>query len=118
MNTDKSLIFFESKTVPGSEAVVELNGSSYGRSFVFCTIPAGVTALTLTYKTSKDGTTYAEEEHAATALDIARGLMFFPTNLNEVVKAKCVPAITGTAEKELVCGITDAVDNAEAFYAA
>lgn len=118
MNTDKSLLFFESKTAPLSETTLNLNGSSYGRSYVFCTIPAGVTALTLTYKTSKDGSTYVEETHKATAADIARGLMGFPTNLNEVKTAQCVPVIEGTAEKALVCGITDAIDNTEAFYAA
>lgn len=117
MMQDNDLIFFESKTAPVEEKVLALDGSSYGRDFVFCTIPAGVTALSLAYKTSKDGTNFVTETHVATATDIARGLMGFPTSLNEVKYAKCVPTITGTAAKELVCGITDAIDNTEVFYA-
>lgn len=117
MMQDNDLIFFESKTAPGTEKVLKLGGSSYGRSYVYCTIPAGVTALSLAYKTSKDGTNYVTETHVATATDIKRGVMGFPTSLNEVIYAKCAPTITGTAAKELVCGITDAIDNIEVFFA-
>lgn len=117
MMQDNDLIFFESKTAPVTEKVLNLDGSTYGRDFVFCTIPAGVTALSLAYKTSKDGTNFVTETHVATATDIARGVMGFATNLNEVKCAKCAPTITGTAAKELVCGITDALDNTEVFFA-
>lgn len=117
MMTDADLIFFESKTAPVEDKVLALGGSSYARSFVYCTIPAGVTALSLAYHTSKDGTNFVTETHVATDADIKRGVMGFPTSLNEVKFAKCVPTITGLAAKEIVCGITDAIDNTEVFYA-
>lgn len=113
---DNDLIFFESKTAPVTAKVLALNGSAYGRDHVFCTIPDGVTALTLTYSTSKDGVSFIDETHVASAIEIAKGLMGFPTSLHEVKYAKCVPSITGTAAKALVCGITDAIDNTEVFY--
>lgn len=117
MLQDNSLIFFESKTAPETPTAVELDGSSYGRDFVFCTIPAGVTALTLLLKTSKDGTTFTNAHtHVASAADIKRGITGFHTPLNDVKAAQVIPTITGTAAKNLVCGITDAIDNTEVFY--
>lgn len=119
MLQDNSLIFFEGKTAPNQAKALELDGSSYGRDYIFCTIPAGVTALTLKLSTSKDGETFNEvKTHVATAEDIARGVTGFHTPMNDVKAAKVVPVITGTAGKDLVCGITDALDNTEVFYPA
>lgn len=117
MLQDSSLIFFESKTAPAEAKAVLLDGSSYGRDFIFCTIPAGVTALTLTISASKDGENFSTIKTAvATATDIKRGIMGVATPLSAFKAAKVVPTITGTAAKELVCGITDALDNTEVFY--
>ena len=46
MLQDNSLIFFESKTAPETPTAVELDGSSYGRDFVFCTIRMWLLPLT------------------------------------------------------------------------
>jgi hypothetical protein len=117
MLQDNTLIFFESKTAPSEDKKIVLDGSSYGRDFIFCTIPAGVTALTLTIKASKDGENFATIKTAvANATDIKRGIMGVATPLAAYKAAQVVPTITGNAEKELVCGITDALDNTEVFY--
>lgn len=117
MLQDNSLIFFESTTAPGTATAVDLDGSSYGRDFIFCTIPAGVTALTLTISASKDGTNFSTIKTAvASATDIKRGIMGVATPLAAYKAAKVVPSITGSAAKALVCGITDALDNTEVFY--
>jgi len=116
MFQDNSLIFFEGKTAPAEEKVLKVNGSGLARDFVYCTIPAGVTALSLAVSYSKDGTNWVTHTFAAAEADIKRGVMQLPTPLNEATFMKVVPTITGTAEKDLVCGIMDGVDNTEVFY--
>lgn len=117
MLQDDTLIFFESKTAPAEAKAVLLDGSSYGRDFIFCTIPAGVTALTLTITASKDGENFSTIKTAvASATDIKRGIMGVATPLAAYKAVKVAPSITGTADKALVCGITDALDNTEVFY--
>ena len=117
MIQDKDLIFFESATAPVTPKSVALHGSSYARDFIFCTIPAGVTALTLTIKGSKNGTNFVTIGTAvATKSDLERGLMAVTTPLNAFTHAQVIPTITGSASKKLVCGITDAADNTEVFH--
>ena len=116
MLQDNDLIFFESTTAPATPKSLAINGSAYARDFIFCTIPSGVTALTLTIKGSKNGTNFITVGTAvATKSDLERGLMAVPTPLNAFTHAQVIPTITGTASKNLVCGITDAADNTEVF---
>lgn len=117
MLQDNDLIFFESDA-DATGAIKEIDGSSLSRDFIFCTIPAGVTALALTVKTgnaktSAGITSAISAVHNATAVDIARGAMYVPTPTNDYKYIQVDGDLTGSASKALVCGITDAPNNIE-----
>lgn len=114
MMTDKSLLFFEGQTATATGTALEVNGSDYGRSFVFCTLPVGPTAFKLevmTGDTAVDAMTVIATK-ASTADEIAKGLMAvaLPHDLGKFVNAKLTltgEVISGVA----TCGITDAIPN-------
>ena len=114
MMTDKSLLFFENKTETATGTAIEVNGSDYGRSFVFCTLPVGPTAVKLevmTGDTAAAATTVIATK-SATAEELAKGLMAvaLPHDLGKFVNAKAT--ITGaTTSGVATCGITDAIPN-------
>ena len=116
MLQDKTLIFFEDDEDVSASAILEINGSSLGRDYVFCTLPAGVTAMAITLKTADaktDSTTLTSpitEVHNASAEDLAKGVMFFPLPVRPYKYAQVAADVTGSPAKDCVCGITDAVD--------
>lgn len=120
MLQDNSLIFAEDNKDVAASTILDLDGSSLARSFVFMTLPAGLSAVsvTMTYgdAVSTTVTALATEVHSATATDLARGYMFFPLPINAYKYAQAAIDITGTPAKNFVCGITDAPDNTEVFY--
>ena len=123
MLQDNSLIFAESDADVAASTILELDGSTLARAFVFMTLPSGLTAASLTVKygdvvANSAVTAIATETHAATAVDLARGYMFFPLPVNAYKYAQVAIDITGTAAKNFVCGITDAPDNTEVFFKA
>lgn len=124
MLQDNTLIFAESNADVAASTILELNGSSLARDFVFMTLPAGLTAavVTIAYGNVKASSTeitqITSEVHYATAKDLARGYMFFPTPANAYKYAQAAIDITGTPAKNFVCGITDAPDNTDVFYPA
>lgn len=119
MLQDNSLIFFEDDEDVSASTILQIDGSALGRAFVFCTLPAGLTALALTLKladaktNSTTLTSPVEEVHNASATDLARGYMFFPMPTNAYKYAQVAADLTGSPAKDLVCGITDAPDNTE-----
>ena len=120
MLQDNSLIFAEDNKDVAASTILELDGSSLARDFVFMTLPAGLSAasVTVTYGDVVSTTVTAIETHThtASAADLARGYMFFPTATNAYKYAQAAIDITGTPAKDFVCGITDAPDNTEVFY--
>lgn len=114
MMTDKSLLFFEGQTNTATGTALEVNGSDYGRSFVFCTLPVGPTAFKLevmTGDTAAAATTVIATK-APTADEFAKGLMAvaLPHDLGKFVNATLTltgDVISGVA----TCGITDAIPN-------
>ena len=120
MLQDNSLIFAEDNKDVATSTILELDGSTLSRAFVFMTLPAGLTAATVTVTygdvVSTTVTALASEAHSATATDLARGYMFFPLPTNAYKYAQAAIDITGTPAKDFVCGITDAPDNTEVFY--
>lgn len=123
MLQDNTLIFAEANADVAASSILELNGSSLARDFVFMTLPAGLTAvsITMSYGDAVSGTAVTAlktEVHSATAKDLARGYMFFPTPVNAYKYAQAAIDITGTPAKKFVCGITDAPDNTDVFYTA
>ena len=119
MLQDNSLIFFEDDSDVSASTILELDGSALSRAFVFCTLPAGLTAMAITLKmadaktNSTTLTSPVEEVHNASASDLARGYMFFPLPANGYKYAQVAADLTGSPAKNCVCGITDAPDNTE-----
>lgn len=125
MLQDNTLIFAEAHADVSASTILEVNGSSLARAFVFMTLPAGITAAAITFKGAQAKTSstvltspVVEEVHNASAADLARGLMSFPMPVNAYKYAQVAIDITGspTDDKDFVCGITDAPDNTEVFY--
>lgn len=111
---DQKVMFFDDiKTAPETDAVVEIGGSDLSKTFIASTIAKGITALTLTVSASneKNGAFVEVAKKSATEEEIAAGLMAIPMPLEAKKFLKVVPAISGTAEKGISCGITDAVSN-------
>lgn len=114
MMTDKSLLFFEGQTATATGTALEVNGSDYGRSFVFCTLPVGPTAFKLevmTGDTAAAATTVIATK-APTADETAKRLMAvaLPHDLGKFVNAKLT--LTGAVTSGVAtCGITDAIPN-------
>ena len=116
MLQDNSLIFADSSADVSASSILDLDGSSLARDFVFMTLPAGLTAaaITMKYGNAFSGsavTALETEVHNATAKDLARGYMFFPTPVNAYKYAQAAIDITGSPAKNFVCGITDAPSN-------
>jgi predicted metalloprotease with PDZ domain len=124
MLQDNTLIFCEDDSDVSASSILDIDGSALGRAFVFCTLPAGTTAMSVTLKTadaktnSTTLTSPAEETHAASATDLARGYMFFPMPVNAYKFAQVACDVTGSPAKNFVCGITDAPNNIEVFFKA
>lgn len=125
MLQDNTLIFSEAHADVSASTILEIDGSSLARAFVFMTLPAGITAAAVTLKTAQAKTSstvltspVVEEVHNATAADLKRGVMAFPMPVNAYKFAQVAIDITGspTDDKDFVCGITDAPDNTEVFY--
>lgn len=121
MLQDNSLIFAETNADVAASTILDLDGSSLARDFVFMTLPAGLTAASVTMKygdvvAESAVTALKTEVHNATAKDLARGYMFFPTPVNAYKYAQAAIDITGTPAKNFVCGITDAPNNIEVFF--
>lgn len=122
MLQDQNLIFSEAHADVSASAILEVNGSSLSRDFVFCTLPAGLTAMAITLKMANaktNATTLTSpitEVHNASAVDLARGVMFFPMPVGDYKFAQVELDIAGspTGDKDFVCGITDAPHNIEA----
>lgn len=114
MLQDKTLIFCEDDADVSASTILELNGSSLGRDFVFCTLPAGLTGAVVTITLGDAKTTtvtsLTSEVHYASAEDLAKGVMFFPLPVRPYKYAQVAVDITGTPAKNFICGITDAVD--------
>lgn len=117
MLQDNSLIFAEGTADVTASTILELDGSSLARDFVFMTLPAGLTAAAVTLVLGNAKTTtvtqITSETHTSTAADLARGVMFFPLPTNAYKYAQVAIDITGTPAKDFVCGITDAPNNIE-----
>lgn len=122
MLQDNSLIFAEDNKDVAASTILELDGSSLARSYVFMTLPTGLSAASITMSygdvVSTTVTALATEVHSATATDLARGYMFFPLPTNAYKYAQAAIDITGTPAKNFVCGITDAPTNIEVFFKA
>lgn len=124
MLQDNTLIFAEAHADVAASTILELNGSTLARAFVFMTLPAGITAAAVTLKCAQaktNATTLTspmEEVHNASDADLKRGVMAFPLPVNAYKFAQVAIDITGapTDDKDFVCGITDAPDNTEVFY--
>ena len=124
MLQDNTLIFAEAHADVSASTILELNGSTLARAFVFMTLPAGITAAAVTLKCAQAKTSDTvltspvEEVHNATAADLKRGVMAFPMPVNAYKYAQVAIDIDGapTNDKDFVCGITDAPDNTEVFY--
>ena len=124
MLQDNTLIFSEAHADVSASTILEIDGSALARAFVFMTLPAGITAASVTLKTAQAKTndttltSPVEEVHNATAVDLKRGVMAFPMPVNAYKFAQVAIDITGapTDDKDFVCGITDAPDNTEVFY--
>lgn len=114
MMTDKSLLFFEGQTATATGTALEVNGSDYGRSFVFCTLPVGPTDVKLEVMmgdTAAAATTVIATK-APTADELAKGLMAvaLPHDLGKFVNARLT--LTGDVTSGVAtCGITDAIPN-------
>ena len=112
--TEKSLLLFANKTETATGTAIEVNGSDHARSFVFCTLPVGPTAVkpeVMTGDTAAGATTVIATK-SATADELAKGLMAvaLPHDLGKFVNAKAT--ITGsTTSGVATCGITDAIPN-------
>ena len=117
MLQDNSLIFAEGNADVAASTILDLDGSSLARDFVFMTLPAGLTAAVVTLVLGNAKTTtvtqITSEAHTSTAADLARGYMFFPLPTNAYKYAQVAIDITGTPAKNFVCGITDAPNNIE-----
>lgn len=115
MLQDASLIFAEDNKDVAASTILELDGSSLARSFVFMTLPAGLSAAVVTLVLGDAKTTtvtqLTSEVHTATAAELARGYMFFPLPVDAYKYAQVAIDITGSPAKNFVCGITDAPDN-------
>ena len=123
MLQDNTLIFAEDDADVAASTILELDGSALSRAFVFCTLPSGLTAASITYTSgnavsNSAVTALLTETHAATTADLAKGYMFFPVPLPDHKYAQVAIDITGTPAKDFVCGITDAPDNFEAHVSA
>ena len=125
MFQDNSLITYEDNTTSGSAHIKKIDGSTLGHTYIYGTIPQGVTAMTLGVKYSLTDSTLASSGHytsyskEATAEEIANGGMYIPTPVNEVTYITAYPtAISGSVAsgKNIVCGITDAPNNIELPY--
>lgn len=122
MLQDNTLIFAEDNKDVAASTILELNGSTLARAFVFMTLPAGITAAAVTLKCAQAKTSDTvltspmEEVHNASDADLKRGVMAFPLPVNAYKFAQVVIDITGSPAKDFVCGITDAPDNTEVFY--
>lgn len=125
MLQDNTLIFAEAHADVSASTILEIDGSSLARAFVYCTLPAGLTACAITFKGAQAKTNsttltapVVQEVHNASAADLARGIMSFPMPVNAYKYAQVAIDITGspTDDKDFVCGITDAPDNTEVFY--
>lgn len=124
MLQDNTLIFAEAHADVAASSILELNGSTLARAFVFMTLPAGITAAAVTLKCAQAKTSDTvltspmEEVHNASDADLKRGVMAFPLPVNAYKFAQVAIDITGApiADKDFVCGITDAPDNTEVFY--
>lgn len=114
MMTDKSLLFFANVTDTATGTAIECEGSDYGRSFIFCTLPAGPTAVKLevmTGATAAAATTVIATK-APTADELAKGLMAvaLPHDVDKFVNVKLT--LTGSVTSGVAtCGITDAIPN-------
>ena len=123
MLQDNTLIFTEAHADVAASSILELDGSSLARAFVFMTLPAGITgaAITLVLGNAKESTTVTQitsEVHYASPADLKRGVTSFPLPVNAYKYAQVAIDIEGapTNDKDFVCGITDAPDNTEVFY--
>lgn len=121
MLQDNTLIFAEDNKDVAASTIVDLDGSSLARAFVFMTLPAGLTGavVTLVLGNAKESTTVTQitsEVHYAAPADLKRGIMSFPLPVNAYKYAQVAIDITGSPAKSFVCGITDAPDNTEVFY--
>lgn len=125
MFQDNSLIFAEDNKDVAKSTILDLNGSSLARAFVFMTLPANLTGVTITLvlgnaKTdSATVTQITSEVHYASTNDLARGIMYFPLPVNAYRYAQVAIDITASDDlpKNFVCGITDAPDNKEVHVA-
>lgn len=120
MLQDNTLIFAESNADVTASSIIELDGSSLSRGFVFCTLPSGVTGMVITLVLGNAKTTtvtqITSEVHYAAPADLKRGIMYFPLPANAYKYAQVAIDVTGSPAKNFVCGITDAPDNTEVFY--
>lgn len=121
MLQDNTLIFAEAHADVAASSILELNGSTLARAFVFMTLPAGITgaAVTVVLGNAKESTTVTQitsEVHYASPADLKRGVMSFPLPVNAYKYAQVAIDIEGSPAKDFVCGITDAPDNTEVFY--
>lgn len=122
MLQDANLIFSTAHADVEASSILEIDGNALGRDFVFCTLPAGLTAMAITLKlanaktNSTTLTSPVTEVHNASAVDLAKGIMFFPMPVGDYKFAQVAIDITGspTNDKDFVCGITDAPDNFDA----
>lgn len=119
MLQDNTLIFAEGHADVAASSIIDLDGTALARAFVFCTLPANLSAVAITLslgdaKASASAIT-ALESHTfnASAVDLARGIMFFPLPTNAYKYAQVAIDITASADlpKDFVCGITDAPTN-------
>lgn len=119
MLQDQNLIFSEASADVSASTILEIDGSSLSRAFVFCTLPSPMSecAITLKLANAKTNSTTltspVEETHNATAVDLAKGIMYFPMPVGDYKFAQVAIDITAsdTLVKDFVCGITDAPDN-------
>ena len=119
MNLDKSLTFFENVTAAnkgeGVAEAVKTGGADYARTFIAAMIPHGYTALTVEVQTGEEGALVKVAEKAATAQELAAGVMAIPTPLELGKITKVIPTAVEGANRDgkgISCGITDAVPNA------
>jgi len=122
MLQDQNLIFAEDNKDVSASTILEIDGSSLSRAFVFCTLPSPMSACEITLKlanaktNSTTLTSPVTEVHNASAVDLAKGIMFFPMPVGDYKFAQVAIDITTASDlsKDFVCGITDAPDNFDA----